>query len=351
MSEITTLIAESAARLFAGEVDKPLLDAAEAGTFPTALWTAVAAAGLPDALCLESEGLWPNWEAGAAVLVEAGRAAAPVPLAETMIARWLLAHAGVHPPDGPLSIAPTRRQGDALTLAAAGGGWTASGRLLEVAGAWHAAGLVSVVAAGGDAHLVLLAGEDLERVRRAALSGEAHADLLLSGRRAMVAPLPAGLGADVLWRAGALARSLQMAGALQRVLAIATGYAQERVQFGRPIGKFQAVQQALARLAQETAAAQAAAISAARAASQGEARFAVAAAKLRTGEAAGIAAGIAHQVLGAIGFTHEHVLHHLTRRLWTWREEFGRESDWARSLGALAAATGGDGLWPLLADD
>ena len=59
-------------------------------------------------------------------------------------------------------------------------------------------------------------------------------------------------------------------------------------------------------------------------------------------------AEIAHQVHGAIGFTHEHRLHHLTRRLWSWRDEFGVESDWSIELGRLAAAKGGDGLWPLL---
>ncbi len=51
---------------------------------------------------------------------------------------------------------------------------------------------------------------------------------------------------------------------------------------------------------------------------------------------------------GAIGFTHEHRLHHLTRRLWSWRDEFGVESDWSIELGRLAASRGADGLWPLL---
>ena len=44
------------------------------------------------------------------------------------------------------------------------------------------------------------------------------------------------------------------------------------------------------------------------------------------GEAAGIGAAIAHQMHGAIGFTQEHQLHYLTRRLWSWRDEFGNEA-------------------------
>jgi len=74
----------------------------------------------------------------------------------------------------------------------------------------------------------------------------------------------------------------------------------------------------------------------------------VAIAKLRVGEAAGSGAAIAHQVHGAMGFTYEHSLHHATRRLWAWREEFGNETHWATVLGRMVAARGADALWPLV---
>ncbi len=95
--------------------------------------------------------------------------------------------------------------------------------------------------------------------------------------------------------------------------------------------KFQAVQQNLAVLAGQTAAAVAAADMAAEAVADGLKLLPIAAAKARTGEAAGIAAAIAHQVHGAIGFTFEHNLHFLTRRLWSWRDEFGKDSILATS--------------------
>ena len=81
----------------------------------------------------------------------------------------------------------------------------------------------------------------------------------------------------------------------------------------------------------------------------GDIEFAAASAKLRVGEAAGKVCDIVHQVHGAIGFTHEHRLHHFTRRLWSWRDEFGVESQWALDLGRLMIAEGADGLWPFLA--
>jgi acyl-CoA dehydrogenase len=144
---------------------------------------------------------------------------------------------------------------------------------------------------------------------------------------------------------GAMVRAAQMAGALESLLEQSVRYATERKQFGRPIGNFQAIQHSLAVLAGHVAAAGIAAEQAFRAADRGEPDFEVAAAKVRAGEAAGIGAGIAHQAHGAIGFTYEHALQFSTRRLWSWRAEFGSESRWALWLGRRVAAAGADRLW------
>ena len=75
----------------------------------------------------------------------------------------------------------------------------------------------------------------------------------------------------------------------------------------------------------------------------------IAAAKIRTAQAAHEGAMIAHQVHGAIGVTDEYALHHSTLRLWSWREEFGNEAAWSMELGRVIAAGGADRLWPTLA--
>jgi acyl-CoA dehydrogenase len=137
-----------------------------------------------------------------------------------------------------------------------------------------------------------------------------------------------------------------MAGALDAALARSIQYANERVQFGKPIGKFQAVQQNLAVFAEEAAAVNCAAQAAARATDRGDAGFEIAAAKLRANMAAGIGISIAHQVHGAIGFTMEYGLHRWTRRLVAWASEFGSETYWAQNLGAKVAAGGADAFWP-----
>ena len=132
---------------------------------------------------------------------------------------------------------------------------------------------------------------------------------------------------------------------------LAVNYAQERQQFGRPISKFQAVQQNLAVLAGQTAAAVAAANTGIEALSRNDPEtevFRVAIAKTRVGDAATLACEIAHQVHGAIGFTQEYALQLATRRLWSWREEFGPDVEWAARLGNFVCNLGADELWPTL---
>ena len=50
-----------------------------------------------------------------------------------------------------------------------------------------------------------------------------------------------------------------------------------------------------------------------------------------------------------MGYTHEHTLHHFTRRVWAWRDEFGNESWWQQRLGRHLAVLGAGGLWDFLA--
>ena len=125
-----------------------------------------------------------------------------------------------------------------------------------------------------------------------------------------------------------------MAGTLQAVLDLGLQFAAEREQFGRSISKFQAIQHSLAVVAAEVAAAQRAADAGVDA--LGTDRFVaeVAASKARVGEAVGIVAEQVHQVHGAMGFTHEHRLHHFTRRLWAWRDEWGNVVTAARMRGS-----------------
>ena len=68
--------------------------------------------------------------------------------------------------------------------------------------------------------------------------------------------------------------------------------------------------------------------------------FSIAAAKTQCSEFAHRIAAISHQSMGAMGFTHEHILHHYTRRLWVWRRDFGSESFWGEKIGQSFAKAG-----------
>jgi alkylation response protein AidB-like acyl-CoA dehydrogenase len=143
----------------------------------------------------------------------------------------------------------------------------------------------------------------------------------------------------------AMMLAAKMAGALDAALELSIEYTRQRQQFGKPLASFQAIQQQLAVFAEEAAAADMAAAAAFRAADRGDAWFEVACAKLRANQAARISTGIAHQVHGAMGFTAEYRLNHLTRRLWKWGSEHGNERYWADRIGAQIAARGAEHFW------
>ena len=151
---------------------------------------------------------------------------------------------------------------------------------------------------------------------------------------------------DLVLKIGALMRSCQIAGGLESLLDQSVRYANERIQFGRPIAKFQAIQQELAVLATHVAASGVAADYASSSMDNGGDELAIASAKSRVDDAISVCASIAHQVHGAIGFTYEHGLHFSTRRLWSWRAEYGAGSYWAKILGEKAVSNGANNFWP-----
>lgn len=341
MSENAGIVADTTARIFR-ELGS--------GKQRSALWKALDEAGLVRAWIAESfGGAGASRADGFEVLKIAGAHAVDVPLAETLLAGWMFEQAKLTLPDGVMTIAPVDAR-DETTLDAKN---RLSGRARSVPFA-RAASQIAVLASRGDECFVAAVDRTKCEVTECVNLARDARDTVafMSAVPAAVQPVAIDFGGVMLM--GAAARSMQMAGALQTILDLSVAYANERVAFEKPIGKFQSIQHSLARLAGEAAAAIAAAGSAADAISSSpitdEAVFLeVAAAKIRIGEAASVGAGIAHQVHGAIGFSAEHPLHRYTQRLWTWRDDFGGESHWAVQLGRRVAKQGADALWPMLA--
>jgi len=281
-------------------------------------------AQLVDDLCSRStdDELWGNLEdagltrltssqdagPGEAAIVLSGlaRHAAAVPLAETdLLAAWLAGKAGLPVPDtGPLTI----------TFA------DATAHDVQ----WPSSTVVSATRTADALHVGLIGGE--------------------------LRTVDIGV-ADELTRRGAWARCNQIIGALDAACAMTVAHTAERVQFGRQLNKFQAVQHSLAAMAGEIERARAAtALAIAAAADYGfdhaATDYAVTVAKVSVGRAVGPVTTIAHQLHGAIGVTAEHRLWRATMRARSWVDDFGSTASYARKLGRIALAA--DDPWDVV---
>lgn len=349
MSDMRAILVDQAARLFERLCTRETYERAERQEWNADLWAALESAQLPQATRSEARGGAGTDLGDALALVrEAGRACLPAPLAETLLAELALAAAGFDPMGVPMTVAPVLAD-EHVTLTPRGEQWELSGSLRRVPWVRHASVVVVIAQLPGGSATVVVK-KPVITMTGASYANEPRDDLvfdrlLLPGRCVRAG----GMDAGRLRALGAAFRSAAMAGALNRVLDMTVRYAQERQQFGRPIGKFQAVQQQIAVMAAEVAAASAAVDALLDGISVYAADFEIAATKARAGEAAGIVAGIAHQVHAAMGFTHEHALHRSTRRLWSWRDEFGSEVEWAEWVGRCVARIGDpEALWSFI---
>ncbi|MCG8548495.1 MAG: acyl-CoA/acyl-ACP dehydrogenase [Alphaproteobacteria bacterium] len=338
---IARQLADSVERLIEDRLDRARLTAAENGEFPEDLWQAFSDLGLSDALVpADQDGAGLGWRELAPALARLGAGSVPVPAGENAVARGLLACTGAAPPDGLIAL-PTR---PAAPLGRAADG-TVSGILPKVLWAPRAEFVLAECDGPEGPQLALLPRMGLPHSPSHALSREPHETLTVTDAKPH---LCVGTSRGTLLLAGALLRALQIRGAIVAALATTVDYAGVRTQFGRPIGRFQAIQQLLAEMANEAAAANAVCEMAVCAADRGEWGLQIAVAKARCSAAADRGTAIAHEVHAAIGVTEDLALHYLTRRLWQWRDDFGDASYWHDALGRKALAAPANGLWSLI---
>lgn len=341
--ETREMLLETADRFFTQRCGKDIVNGVEKGIWPADLWKEIEEMGLPMIAVAEDKGGAGGTLADMlAVLRLAGSHAVPVPLAETALANLLVSAADGVPATGTstLALGKVVLNGNRLT-----------GKVDRVPFAAVADRFVTVANAGGKPMVAVVAAANVSVNEVPTHAGEPYGTVTFDNPACeFAAASPVSL--DRAIELAALVRAMQMAGAADKVLAIAVEYSKQRVQFGRPISTFQAIQHMLAELASCVAATIASAEAAARDADEGGlaegGRFSIAAAKSQSSEFAQRIAAIAHQSMGAMGFTHEHTLHHYTRRLWVWRRDFGSESYWGEKIGSAFAKAGPQALWPAL---
>jgi alkylation response protein AidB-like acyl-CoA dehydrogenase len=273
-------------------------------------WQEIEESGFLDALVPDEKGGVGLSPAQACPLrIALGKHSVPLPVGETMIARGILAGTDNEIPAGAIALA--------------------TGALVVPNGlaAQHLLGLT------GDDIWVCEAGD--AQLQEIGISGSLDA---LIETQPVVSRSIGGDG-EALRLNAALLRSACMAGAAQRVLDMSVSYANERVQFGKPIGRQQAIQQQLAVMAEQVVAMR---LSVELACEAGGALSlnTVATTKALTSEYAPLVANCAHGVHGAIGISEEYDLQLYTRRLQAWSRADGGADFWGARIGELMIVSG-----------
>lgn len=313
-----TLIEDMFARLLAQSCSSAAVRAAERDPddrLLKLLWDEIEESGLTNALVAETDGGFGLSVAQILPLaVLMGVHALPLPLAETMVARALLLRAGVEPPLAPIVLAVVLSNNDRATIR------TAELPLARTA-----------------RYVLVSRGETLDLVELSpAVLSPPRSEFSLSTRVvAEMAQIRDSIPADAIAfrETIALLHAAKLTGAMQRVLQMTIDYAETRSQFGRPIGKFQAIQQQVSVMAEHVAAARMAVQLAAGTGGWFPDPLAAGVAKECASSAALIVAQTAHSVHGAIGISREHDLQLYTRRMAEWRAAEGAESYWATQVG------------------
>lgn len=280
-------------------------------------WQTIIDSGFADLLVPEDAGgAGAGLETFGEVLQTCGACALPLALATTLWIRAALVAEGINVPSGAIALANGQWDGAAVTCR-------------SVAFAAQAQWVLVVL--GEDAWMLPVAdaqpfGVVLDSAHDPRISTDLHWPKL---------PAEAvKLQQAHDWQAiGAAIFAALIAGAASRVLRLSLAYAAERSQFGKPIARFQAVQQQLSVLAEEVYAVRMAAQLALRGPRLHVAPALAAVAKARASQAVASVTAIGHMVHGAIGITEEYDLQLYTRRLHDWRLQFGSEQYWQRRLG------------------
>jgi alkylation response protein AidB-like acyl-CoA dehydrogenase len=332
---------------------RAVVDAAtetQAPGFDRRLWDAMVEQGWPAVALAEADGGLGLGEVEVAVLLEElGRHAAPAPFAPTVLALGALVAGGADELasrllEGGVGCVAWSRRGDrVVTSGADDADLTLTGRADPVPYAPSAsvavvAALDSPLEAGGGGPALFAV--DLDAVGRPAREPAMDQTRELAWLVLDETPAVRLGGADsveALLDRGATFASAEMLGGAGRALEMAVEYAKDRVQFGRPIGSFQAVKHRCADMLVDVEGMRSTTYWAAWCigARDPDASVAASTAKIWCSDASRRVMASALQVHGGIGFTWEHDLHLFLKRAQLDQLSFGDAAYHRERLAAL----------------
>lgn len=345
MSEIKEMLVDVVEKIFKDHVQKETVDLVEDGKWAENVWSILNDNGmLGVAVSEEAGGAGGDLEDILNLYRLVGKYAVPVPFVEYTLANFILELERLPVTDQKVTYILNTT--DKLNLI---DDQKVSGILTNVPWARHADELVAIANSDEGTYLVKVNLADINIQQNVNLAGEPRDTVVLENVNVLLKSSEALTPQQLqkIINIETAAKVALMAGIIEKVNDLTVQYTKEREQFGRPIHRFQLVQQHLALLAGETVIAQSAVDNMIVALVENREQNEIALAQIRIDEAIKTVSTSSHQVHGAIGVTHEHNLHQYTRRLWSYRDEGVTQSEWSKGF-ANTLLQSDESLWESL---
>lgn len=343
MSEMKEMIVGVVEKIFKDKVDKEKVDLIEKGQWSEDVWQVLLDNEMLGVAVSEQQG-------GAGGDLDdllnlyrlIGKYAVPIPFVETTFANLILEYAGLDIASGKATYAVEEQP--SLTVE----NGKISGTIENVPWGRHVDSLVAVANGISGLEIVQVSLKDAVIAPNTNMASEPRDKVTLITVPVQKQCKITKEQFNYFIALDAAARAALMAGAIEKAYLLTVQYTKEREQFGRPIHRFQLVQQHLANLAGEAVITGSAIDNMVAAILGDRLENEVGYTRIRVEEAAKMVAETAHQVHAAIGVTHEHSLHHYTRRLWSWRDEGTGEAYWSEVMAHRLMEIKEDHLWSYL---
>ena len=263
----------------------------------------------------------------------------PVPFTETIICNYLFSELNISPPNGMITFAVETKNIKILNN-------KVSGNLLSIPYLNLTDQVIFITDIDKEKHLVFIKNKNGKMEATKNFLSEPRYNLTIQDCEIInIKKLNNNINFNHL---GAIIRSAQMVGAMEKIINLSIDYCSQRIQFGRSLSKFQAIQHQIAEMAVELAASNAALASLNNYNETIPKLEDIAILKIRAGIAAGKLIAVSHQVHGAMGFTKEYELAYFTKNLNSWRNDFGSEAYWQELLGKSFLENSNLNLWEYL---
>lgn len=342
MSEMKEMILDVVEKMFKDHVEKETVDLLEEGKWATDVWSILQSNEMLNVAVTEEQGgAGGDLDDLFSLYKLIGKYAVPVPFVEHTLANYLLQFVGLTPAMKKNTVIIDELQ--ALSLQ----GGLVNGSLMNVPWARHVDELVTLATGEGGIYVVKLSLENASIAPQTNLAAEPRDTVTVNKHPIIEQVLIKNDQLAKMRKLVTAATVATMSGAIEKAFNLTIRYSKEREQFGRPIHRFQLVQEHIALLAGEAALTEASVDNMITALTEEREGNEVAFARLRIDESSKLVSTSAHQVHAAIGVTHEHSLHHYTRRLWAWRDEGYTSLYWKQQLAEKLLQSTGD-LWSIM---